>query len=77
MLDADVNRLPVIKHGRLIGIVTRADLVRAIARSDEDIARDVRQQVALLEGLADQDGRIASVPGVVTVRSELSWAEDV
>jgi len=29
----DVNRVPVIEQGKLIGIVSRADLVRALARS--------------------------------------------
>jgi CBS domain-containing protein len=31
MADRSVNRLPVIEEGRLVGIVTRADIVRAIA----------------------------------------------
>jgi CBS domain-containing protein len=32
MLDANVRRLAVVDEGRLVGIVTRADLVRAFAR---------------------------------------------
>jgi CBS domain-containing protein len=32
MTDHKVNRLPVIEEGRLIGIVTRGDIVQAIAR---------------------------------------------
>jgi CBS domain-containing protein len=35
MFDHDVNRLPVIEHGRLVGIVSRADLVRAFAQADD------------------------------------------
>ena len=35
MLDRSVNRLPVVDHhGELVGIVTRADLVRAFVRED-------------------------------------------
>jgi CBS domain-containing protein len=45
MLEYGINRLPVVSNGRLVGIVSRADLVRAFARSDEDTAADVRQQV--------------------------------
>lgn len=32
MFDAGVNRLPVIKDGKLAGIVSRADLIRSMAR---------------------------------------------
>ena len=40
MIDRGVNRLPVVDHdGRLVGIVTRADLVRAFVRSDAELAR--------------------------------------
>jgi CBS domain-containing protein len=42
-----VNRLPVLDDGRLIGIVTRADLVRAYVRSDEELARTIREDVIL------------------------------
>jgi CBS domain-containing protein len=31
MADRDINRLPVTEEGRLVGIVTRGDIVRAIA----------------------------------------------
>jgi CBS domain-containing protein len=31
MADRDINRLPVIENERLVGIVTRGDIVRAIA----------------------------------------------
>jgi len=41
MLTRAVNRLPVTDDGRLVGIVTRADLVRVFTRPDEEIANDV------------------------------------
>lgn len=48
MIDRLVNRLPVVTDdGALVGIVTRADLVRAFARSDEDVAREIREDVLL------------------------------
>lgn len=50
MLDASVNHLPVVKHGELIGIVARADLMRALVRSDEEIACEVRERIALMGG---------------------------
>jgi CBS domain-containing protein len=46
MLDRRVNRLPVVdRQGKLAGIVTRSDLVRAFARSDETIEREIRDDV--------------------------------
>jgi CBS domain-containing protein len=47
MLDRRVNRLPVIDQGRLVGIVTRADLVRAFVRGDAEIEREIREDVVL------------------------------
>ncbi len=60
MLEKGINRLPVVEDGKLVGIVTRADLVRAFARPDEAIAREIRQDV-LQQVLWLRD------PGAVTV----------
>jgi CBS domain-containing protein len=45
MLTHSVNRLPVVEDNRLVGIITRADMVRAFARSDEAIAHEIREDV--------------------------------
>ena len=46
MIEEGVNRLPVIDDDeRLIGIITRADLVRAFVRSDAEIEREIRDDV--------------------------------
>jgi CBS domain-containing protein len=46
MIEEAVNRLPVVDdEERLIGIITRADLVRAFVRSDAEIAREIREDV--------------------------------
>ncbi len=41
MLDEGVSRLPVVEGDVLVGIVTRHDLVRAFARSDEEIWQEI------------------------------------
>jgi CBS domain-containing protein len=46
MLVHGINRLPVVgEDGKLIGIVTRADLVRAFTRSDHEIEGEVRDDI--------------------------------
>lgn len=48
MIERNVNRLPVVDaEGSLVGIVTRADLVRAFVRSDDEISREIRDDVIL------------------------------
>jgi CBS domain-containing protein len=77
MLGQGINRLPVVKDARLIGIVSRADLVRAFARSDAEVAGEVRDQVEYFLALADDfsqfdvsvDGGEATLGGRVRRRS--------
>lgn len=46
MTERSVNRLPVVDDdGKLVGIVTRADLVRAFLRPDSEIERELRDDV--------------------------------
>lgn len=39
MIEHDVNRLPVVDAGRVVGIVTRADLARVLATGRGDVPR--------------------------------------
>jgi CBS domain-containing protein len=69
MLARGVKRLPVTRHGRLVGIVTRGDLVRAFARSDEAIAEDIRTGVILHAfWMTPNDVDVAVEGGEVTLR---------
>ena len=45
MSEHGINRLPVVKRRELVGIVTRTDLVRAFVRSDEEIRREIREDL--------------------------------
>ena len=48
MIERKVNRLPVVDaQDGLVGIVTRADLVRAFVRPDAEIERELRDEVLL------------------------------
>lgn len=39
MIEHDVNRLPVVDQGRVVGIITRADLARVLATGRTDVPR--------------------------------------
>jgi CBS domain-containing protein len=45
MSEEGVNRLPVVKDSKLVGILTRADVVRAFTRRDDEIAEEIREDV--------------------------------
>ncbi len=45
MRKRSVKRLPVVEHGRLVGIVSRADVLTTYLRTDADIRSDVVEGV--------------------------------
>ena len=55
IVEQGVNRLPVTDDGVLVGIVTRADLVRAYVRTDDQIAHTIRYEVLLRQLLVDPE----------------------
>lgn len=78
MVEKGVNRLPVVtRDGRLVGIVTRADLVRAFARSDEEIAAEIREDVLKrLLWVEPQTITVAVRDGEVELTGELATSTD-
>ncbi|WP_055713004.1 CBS domain-containing protein [Streptomyces torulosus] len=74
-----VDRLPVVdEEDRLIGIATRRDLLRVFLRTDEEIRRDVTEEV-LTRALCLPPGAVtASVrDGVVKLKGRLERRGDV
>jgi CBS domain-containing protein len=78
MCERRVNRLPVVKDGVLVGIVTRADLVRAFTRTDTELERELKEDVlertlwidAGTVEVAVQDG-VAALSGRLNTRTDV------
>ena len=78
MCERQVNRLPVVQNEKLVGIVTRGDLVRAFTRTDAELEEELKQDV--LERVMWIDpGKVAvSVEnGVATLSGRLPIRSDV
>lgn len=78
MLDEDVNRLPVVDaDGTLIGLVSRGDLVRAFARSDEEIRAEIEEDVIRkVMWLSPSSVGVTVENGVVTLSGEVASEAD-
>lgn len=78
MTERQINRLPVVSGGRLVGIVSRADLVRAFVRTDEElraeIVEDVIQRALWLDA---QDFEVTVTNGVARLRGTIERHSDV
>jgi CBS domain-containing protein len=61
MLDRDVNRLPVTRGDILVGILTRADLVRAYVRRDQESLATIREEVIRRTMWLDPDDMVVQV----------------
>lgn len=66
-VDERIRSVPVLEHQRLVGIVSRRDLLRALVRPDEEIRHDL---LRLVEGYTGELGAwdVEVEEGVATVR---------
>jgi len=78
MTENGIKRLPVIDaDGKLVGIVTRSDLVRAFARPDGEIEREIREDVVRHTLWIEGEGLDVRVKrGEVTLTGELERRSD-
>ncbi len=71
MTQQGVNRLPVVNGDRLVGIVTRTDLVRAFSRPDDEIEDELADTILHQLWISPERVRIAIENGEVTLAGEV------
>jgi CBS domain-containing protein len=77
MVELRVKRLPVVEDGRLVGIVSRPDVLRLFDRSDAEIEADIRARLANpLEVPEDYEVRFFVHDGVVTLEGSVHHESD-
>ncbi|MDQ7849454.1 MAG: CBS domain-containing protein [Armatimonadota bacterium] len=71
MVHHQVNRLPIVRGREVVGIVTRADILKVFLRPDAELAAEARQAV---EGFLwpTEEVRVTVRRGVLTVRGHLA-----
>lgn len=88
LYDRHLRRVPVVRHGRLVGILSRGDLVRALAAartpaistSDEELAHTMRErmkaEVWMPDGIVvDASGGVITLWGVAPTETERAALE--
>ncbi|MGH3246268.1 MAG: CBS domain-containing protein [Trebonia sp.] len=72
MNSRHIRLLPVVdKHGKLVGVVSRRDLLTVFLRPDEDVAADVRQVLSEILHAAPDEAEVAVRDGIVTLTGTL------
>ncbi|WP_225849001.1 CBS domain-containing protein [Streptomyces sp. HPF1205] len=79
MTTRRIERLPVVDgEGRLVGIATRRDLLRVFLRSDEDIRKEVIDEVLVRSlWLMPQEVGVRVKDGVVTLEGRVDRESEV
>ena len=75
MLEDGINCLPVVQRDRLVGMITRHDLVRVFARGDVEIEQEIKHDA--FEGLTWPEAIEVHVKdGAVTMRGQTDTLAD-
>ena len=83
MQERGIKRLPVLRNGVLVGIVSRADLLQAVlsakqdetAAGDEAIRRSILVRLGENTGLEGLDVKVAVTDGIVHLWGNVETAE--
>ncbi len=76
MLAREINRIPILHDGRIVGIVTRADILKLFTRGDQALLEAVRE-VLVRDLWIDPKGlSISCLNGIVAVAGEVDRRTD-
>ena len=84
MLDEGISRFPVVDSGRLVGVITEGDLVRAFARTDEVIRREILDDMLVKTfgtsqsslDVSVRDGEV-TITGTVATKQQAKLIEEL
>jgi CBS-domain-containing membrane protein len=77
MVMHDVTRLPVVDDGRVVGVVSRHDLVRVFCRPDEEIRDDVTERLRRDPNRPDDFHVVVAVhEGTVVLTGDVRYPAD-
>lgn len=77
MTTHKVNRVPIVDGQKLVGIVTRADVLRTFMRSDATVTEDVRQRLVHDLWFDNDHLSISTENGIVRIQGEVDKRSDV
>lgn len=66
MVEGEMRAIPIVDGPRILGIVSRRDLLRTLMRSDETIAAEIRARLEGQPGVPE-DCAVSVTDGIVTV----------
>ncbi len=72
MTSHGINRIPIVESGRVIGIVTRADILRTLIRPDAAITEDVLWRLLHELWIDPTVLAISTLDGTVTISGEVA-----
>jgi CBS domain-containing protein len=71
MVRRSINRIPIVRHGQVIGIVSRNDVLKAFLRPDDALAAAVDEAILTVAGIDPRALEIEVRGGMVTVRGHV------